>query len=215
MSRLFLALLVSASVLTPFTAQAFGLPGVPGLGSKSSDSGSADLAGAQDQLVKQYVAGNKNVMLGNAYMLEAVGLKVDAATLRQGGENLGEGATKSNLSDSDKATSDASQKFSAKLKDTTALDADSKKKFAEGLVSMAAGMAKYVGMKNSFDSFTSGLKTASPMMLPKLQSGAYIVSSLPSNVTNLGSTLKNAIEFAKSHDIEVPSDVTAALNSKF
>jgi hypothetical protein len=49
------------------------------------------------------------------------------------------------------------------------------------------------------------------MMLPKLQSGAYIVGQLPSGLSNLGTSLKNANAFAKSNDIPVPPDATKAM----
>lgn len=213
MSRLLAALLISAAVITPLTANAFGL-GLPSIGGQSSTNGStADLGSAQDQLVKQYVEAGKSVLVGNANIADALGLKDEAATLRATSDNMKEGATKGNLSDADKASSDSAKKIAEVLKNPVQLDVDAKKKYAAGLLAMAQGFAKYIGMKSSFEAFQNSLTSASPMMLPKLQSGAYIVTSLPSNVKNLGSALNNAVAFAKSHDIEFPKDVTAALNS--
>lgn len=215
MSRIAISLIVSVLAVTPLAAMAqFKMPSLPGVGATSAGGG--DLGGAQDQLVHQYVDADKTIMLANAHMADAVGLKDDAAKLRASSDSLGDGATRGNLADSDKAISDANEKFSKRLSDNTVvLDADAKKKYTAGLVTMASGVIKYVGMKGPFQSFAGNLKTASPMMLPKLQSGAYIVSSLPSNAKNLTAALSSATEFAKSHDIEVPKDVTKAMGAAF
>ena len=49
------------------------------------------------------------------------------------------------------------------------------------------------------------------MVLPKLQSGAYIVGQLPNGISNVATSVKNASAFAKSNDIPVPPDATQAL----
>lgn len=211
MSRLLAAILISAATITPLTAQAFGFPSVPGMGGQSGDAGSADLSGAQDQLVKLYVSAGKSVLDGNAKMLGALNLKTDASIARAQSEALTDGATKGAISDADKANSNANSAIAAGLKNTDKMDGPAKAEFAAGILSLAQGLAKYVGMSSSFDSFQKGLSSASPMMLPKLQSGAYIVSSLPSNIKNLSSALNNAILYAKSHGIAVPADATAKM----
>jgi hypothetical protein len=211
MSRLLVALLLSAVTLSPITANAFDLK-VPEIGSKSGSSGSTDLSGSQTQLVKEYVSANKSVLDGNSKMAEAVGLKNEAAAARVAGDSLTEGATKSSLSDADKASSDTSKAVSTALKTTGTLDAPSKAKFADGMLSLSQGLAKYVGMKGSLTSFTSGLKSVSPTVLPTLQTGSYIASSAPTNIKNLSSALSNAIAFAKSNDIVVPADATDVLS---
>jgi hypothetical protein len=212
MSRLLAAILISAATITPLTAQAFGFPAVPGLGGQSNSAGSADMSGAQDQLVKQYVSAGKSVLDGNAKMAEAVGLKDSAAAARAAGDTLTEGATKGALSDANKVSSDTNAATAEALKQAGSLDAPAKAKFAAGILSLAQGLGKYVGMTGSLDSFQKGLSSASPMMLPKLQGGAYIVSSLPSNIQNLSGALKYAVAYAKSHDIAVPKDATDAMS---
>lgn len=204
MSRLLAAILVSAAIFTPLSAQAFGLGDVPGMGAKSDNAGSTDLSGAQDQLVKQYVSAAQSVLEGDAKMADALGLTTNAASNRAASATLTEGATKGALSDANKTASENSNATAEALKHTENMDAPAKAKFAAGISSLAQGLVKYVGMKSSFDSFASGLSSASPMMLPKLQSGAYIVSSLPSNLKTLSSSLKNALAYANAHDIKVP-----------
>lgn len=211
MSRLLLSLLLSASLITPIASNAFGLKDMKELGSKTSTAGSTDMSGAQTQLVQQYVAAGKSVLDGNSKMAEAVGLKKEAAAAKIAGDSLSEGSTKSAISDADKTSSDTSVAVSAALKNTASLDAPSKAKFADGILSLAQGLAKYVGMTSAVGSFTSGLTSVSPTMLPTLQSGAYIASSAPSSIKSLSSALSNAVSYAKSHDIAVPKDATDVL----
>ena len=68
-------------------------------------------------------------------------------------------------------------------------------------------------LKGPAESFSTGLKSASPLMLPKLQAGAYVVTQLPTGLSNLGTSMKNASAFAKSNDIPVPPDATKAMAS--
>ncbi|MNR88986.1 hypothetical protein D3C72_199400 [compost metagenome] len=208
MSRLFVTIAVAASLSVAFSAHAFGLGDVPGLGKKSATSGSTDLVGSQDLMVKQYVSAGKSVLDGNAKMADAVGLATEAAAARAAADALSDGATKGALGDSEKTTSDTSIAIANKLKNTEKLDGPAKEKFAAGLLSLAQGLGKYVGMKGPVTSFQSGLSSASPMMLPKLQSGAYILTSFPTSVSNLATSLKNAVSYAQSHDIPVPKDAT-------
>lgn len=211
MSRLFAAILISAATISPFAAHAFGIPGIPGTGGKSDNAGTPDLSGAQDQLVKQYVAAGKSVLDGNSKMADAVGLVKEAAAARAAGDALTDGATKGALSDADKTNSETNDAVAAALKNTDKLDGPAKEKFAAGILSLAQGLGKYIGMTSTFASFQKSLSSASPMMLPKLQSGAYIATSLPASVKNLSAALSNAISYAKSHDITVPKDATDAL----
>jgi hypothetical protein len=211
MSRLLAAILISAATITPLSAQAFGIPAIPGIGGASNNTGSTDLSGAQDQLVNQYISAGKSVLDGNTKMAEAVGLMDKAAASRAAGDTLTEGATKGALSEADKTSSDTSDAVAAALKNTDKMDGPAKEKFATGILSLAQGLVKYVGMKGSFDSFQRSLSSASPMMLTKLQSGAYIVTSFPSSVKHLSAALGNAVSYAKSHDISVPKDATDVL----
>jgi len=209
MSRLLASLLISIVAIAPAVAQI----SIPGFGNKSSTAAPADLPGAQDQLVNLYAAAGKNVLTGNAKMADAVGLKDKAAAARAAGDALGDGATKGALNDADKATSDTNAAIAEKLKNTDKMDAPAKQQYAAGIVSLAQGLVKYTAMKGSFTSFQKSLSSASPMLLPKLQTGAYIVSSFPSSLTNLSSALSNAVAFAKTHDIPVPKDATDALGN--
>ncbi len=187
------------------------IPSFGGLGSKLAGGG--DLAGQQTNLVKSYAAGGKAVLSSQSKLLEALGLKDQAATAQATANALGDGATAQNLQDANKVQSDSSTALSDALKNQNAtLDAQSKQTYTQGLVLLASGLIKYTGMKQDVAGFSKGL--AGPGALQagsKLQAGAYIVKTLPSSISNTSSTLSSAVSFAKSHGIEVPPDATAAL----
>ena len=211
MSRLLVTLMLSVSLISPISSSAFGLKDLKELGSSTVSSGSSDMSGAQTKLVQQYVSAGKSVLDGNSKMAEAVGLKIEAAAAKAASDSLSEGSTKSALSDADKTTSETSTAVSAALKNTATLDAPSKAKFADGILSLAQGLAKYAGMSSAISSFSSSLTSVSPTMLPTLQSGVYIASSAPSSIKSLSSALSNAVSYANSHDIAVPKDATDVL----
>lgn len=187
------------------------IPSFGGLGSKLG--GGSDLSGQQTNLVKSYAAGGKDVLSSQSKLLEALGLKDQAATAQATANALGDGATAQNLQDANKVQSDSSTALSDALKNQNAtLDAQSKQTYTQGLVLLAFGLVKYTAMRQDVAGFSKGL--AGPGALQagsKLQAGAYIVKTLPSSISNTSSTLSSAVSFAKSHGIEVPPDATAAL----
>lgn len=187
-------------------------------GDKKSDSkaeskpaAGGDVLAQQDALIKGYVGADKTILKGQAAMAEALGLKERAATLAATADALGNGATKGNLEEADKALSDANEEMVAKMKSNPELDKRAKAKYAEGLKLTGKGVQSYLGLKKNFDAFKDALQTASPTVLPKLDGGSYIVRSFPSNSKNLVQTVSTASEFAKSQRIAVPKEATSVL----
>ena len=196
------------------SAQLPSLKNLPGLGSLPIPGNTADagaVAGQNDALVRGYVGANKDVLLANALMAEALGLKDQAATARATAEALTEGATRGNLEDSNKAVSASTTAVAEAIAKSPQLDAQSKATYQSGLAKLAQGVIRYVKLRKPAQDFSAGLKGASPVMIPKLQSGIYIVSQLPGGISNLATSLQNATAFAKSNDIPVPPDATEAL----
>jgi hypothetical protein len=181
------------------------LPSLPGFGSKSA--GGPDLVASQTGLVTSYVGASKDVLTSQAKMLAALGLKAQAES-----DSLSAGATAGNIKDEEAVQSDESKALAEALKAPVGtLDAESKKTYTQGLVFLASGLVKYSGMSKDVDAFRSGLSGASLLQTPKLQTGAYIVKSVPGNLQNLTETMKNAVAFAHSHGIEVPPEATAVI----
>ena len=179
------------------------IPSMSGFGQKSA--GGPDLSASQTGLVHSYVAANKDVLYSQSKLLEALGLKDQAAIAQATADSLGDGATKGNLADADKVQSNDSAALQAAVKAPIGtLDAQSKQTYTQGLVLLASGLVKYTGMRQDATAFGNGLSGASVLQVPKLQAGAYIVKSLPGSTVNLTETLKTAVAFANSHGIEVP-----------
>jgi len=190
------------------------LPSFGGLGPKHPVANAGgDLSGQQTSLVRSYVAGGKNVLFSQSKLLEALGLKDQAATAQATANSLSEGATTQNLQDADKVQSANSTALADALKNQNApLDAQSKQTYTQGLALLAAGLIKYAGMRQDITGFSKGLAGPGAVQaVKKLQSGVFIITTLPSSISNTISTLNSALSFAKSHGIEVPPDATAAL----
>jgi hypothetical protein len=190
------------------------LPSFGGLGSKlPGGNAGGNLSGQQTSHVRSYVAGGKNVLLSQSKLLEALGLKDQAATAQATANSLSEGATTQSLEDADKAQSANSTALADALKNQNAtLDAQSKQTYTQGLALLATGLVKYTGMRQDVAGFSKGLAGPGAVQAgTKLQSGVFIIKTLPSSISNTTSTLNSAVSFAKSHGIEVPPDATAAL----
>ena len=85
--------------------------------------GGNKLSGAQDQLVAQYVAADKDVLDANGKMDEALGLKDQAAQARAELAALNSGATLDNLKAADAAKSDNQAATDAAFKNPPEMDA--------------------------------------------------------------------------------------------
>lgn len=210
MKKLFTIAVTTVALAAPSlcVAQLGNLLG--GLGGTKSSSGNAgaDLGAQQDSLVRNYVAAGKDVLTANSHFAEALGIKAQAVNAAATSDSL----SAKDIEAQDKAISANAAAVSDAMKaGATLKDAESKAKYAKGLVSLVSGVVKYKNMTNDAQGFSSGLSGASLMMLPKLQSGVYIVKSLPGNVSNLSNSLKSAIDFAKSNGVEIPADATSLL----
>jgi len=204
--------LAAALICLPLAAMAQlpSLKSLPGLGGAAAATG-GDATGQNDALVRGYVAANKDVLLANSQMAEALGLKDAAAASKATADALTDGATKGNLEDSNKAVSASTDAVAAEMAKGPKLDAAAKKKFESGQAQLGRGLLKYIELRVPAQNFSASLKTASPLMIPKLQAGAYIVGQLPTAVSNVGTSVKSAAAFSKSNDIPVPADATKAM----
>jgi hypothetical protein len=178
----------------------------------NSSSGGSDAGSSQDALVNAYVAANKQVLIAQSKMASALGASEAAALAKAEAESLSSGATKDNLSKADSVQSDVSKAISERQQAKgTKMDEASKKEYAAGLATLGQGVSQYVGLSARLPAFQNALTSASPLMIAKLSAGAYILKSFPNNSVNLKNTLVQAVSYAKSNDIPVPKDATAAL----
>lgn len=189
-------------------AQFGGMPSLGGLMGGKQASPSADLGAQQGQLVSTYVAAGKDVLTANRYLAEALGIKAQSINAAATSDSI----SAKDIEEQDKAISADASAVSEVLKSGATLkDAESKAKYAQGLLSLAGGLKKYISMRQDAQGFASGLSSVSPLELVKLQSAVYIAKSLPTTLTNLTSVLGSAVEFAKSNGVEIPKDATSLL----
>lgn len=212
-------LLTSATVILivtvcPLTAMAqFG--GLPSFGGSKAAGPAADLGGQQTTLVRNFIGANVDVLKANAKMSEALGLKDKAADADAVAQQLTSGATadRDNATKAATAVGDTSGAISAKLAEKPVLDAAAKVTFAAGLASLGSGVVKYAGLGRDVSSMANNMSGVSPLQLASLGAAVYVVKNFPTSATEVTKALKNAVDFAKSNDIEVPADATKALAS--
>ena len=186
------------------SAYSFGLPAIPGV---AAATGGGAGSVSSDTIVKKYVGGTKSVLSADSNMLAALGLKDQADKAALQAKNLTEGATSSALEDSAKVQTDNSKAIEAKLTgEKVVMDAASKKQFGQGMIDLASGITQYVGMTADLKGFKPDVTSIGG----SAGSAFYIAKNLPSSISALGSSLKRAIDFAKSNDIEIPKEATNA-----
>lgn len=209
MKKLCITTITAAALVTPSLGMAqFNISNVLGGGTSANSNAGVDLGAQQDALTRNYVAAGNDVMNANRLFAEALGIQAQAV----GAAATSDAVSAKEIEAQDKAISaDAAAIAEAMKSGATLKDAESKVKFGKGLVSLAQAMLKYKGMGKDVESFSSGLSGASPLMLPKLQSGAYVIKTLPTSVSNLSTSLKSAIDFARSNGVEIPADATSLL----
>jgi hypothetical protein len=205
------AIIAAAALLTlPLSsmAQLNFLKAIPNV---LGGQGSADSSGQSTSLVSGFVSANKEVLMANSLMAEALGLKDEAATLKATSDALTDGATQGNLEDASKAVSTSTDAVAAAMAKQPKLDAASKAKYQSGVGRLGVGMLRYVALRGPAASFSSSIRSFNPLALTNLQSGVYVMTQLPTSISNLSTSLQNATAFAKSNDIPVPADATKAL----
>jgi hypothetical protein len=171
----------------------------------------ADPAAQGGSLVAGFVAANKEVLMANSLMADALGLKDEAAVLQATSDALTDGATQGNLEDASKAITSSTDAVAAAMAKQPKLSAASKQQYSRGIGRLGLGLLRYSKLKGAAANFSSGMSSLNPFALAGLQSGVYVMTQLPSSITNLVTSLQNATAFAKSNAIPVPADATQAL----
>ena len=163
------------------------------LGGKSSSSSSV----SADDIVKKYVDGSKDVMTADQAAKEELAAK-----------NLTEGATASGLEDAAKVQTESSKALAEKMSGKkVVLDANSKATYTKGLLHLAKGVMKYASLTSDIKGFSPSVTSVGTAA----NSALFITKSLPSSSSNLMSTLKNAVKFARENKIKVPKEATSLL----
>jgi hypothetical protein len=178
---------------------------------KSLGVGGSGASVSADQIVGKYVTGSQHVNKAEVKMLKAVGLKDQADLAELQAKNLTAGATSSALEEAAKVQTDSSKALEDAFKQAKVeMDAKSKKQFSDGMADLGRGIVQYAGMSGDMKNFSPN-----PTAIGAATTSAvYIVKNLPASLKSLGSTLKGAVDFAKTNNIPVPkeaADATALL----
>ena len=172
------------------------------LGGLLGGGGSSSGGPSPESVIKNYVEGAKAVLQAQGKLLLAMGKKQEAAATDLQAQNLTEGATKQNLEDSVKTQTENSKLIEENLKAKGAvLDAAAKVIYAQGLGYFGTGITKYIALTRDLKSF----KPSVTALGSAAQSAVYVAQTLPGNMSNFSSTLKNAIDFGKAQGVEIPS----------
>jgi hypothetical protein len=179
------------------------------MGSKPAGASTgADMGAQQDSLVRTYVAAGNNVLTANGHMSDALGIKAQSINAAASSDSF----SAKDIEAQDKVISADSAALAAALKSGATLkDEEAKAKYAQGLLSLAVGVKKYVDMSKEAQGFASSMSSVSPLQMSKLQSGVYVAKNLPGNVNNLTVVLKSAVDFARKNGVEVPKEATSII----
>jgi hypothetical protein len=215
------ALLASATVLASSASYAQLNLKQLGLGGGDSSSGNAAgaaSAGGVSQLLQNYVGANQQVLAGQSGLASAMGLSgaagqaQQAAGLLSGGtpsvsQLTQVGSTQQSLSQT------LTQAFASRSGSASSGPLD-KEAFSGGLESLGKGVSQYSSLQSSLGSvgqMSPASLLQSGINPQNAQAASYIAQSAPGQLQSLVSTLTQAVQFASSHGISVPSIATSAL----
>ncbi|KVV42710.1 hypothetical protein WK81_16390 [Burkholderia ubonensis] len=178
----------------------------------------APAQGALGQLLQAYVGANQQVLAGQSSLASAMGLTGAAGQAQQAASLLGGGGnvlTPAALSQMGGAQQSVSQALGQAFATGGAAHGPvDKQAFSNGLASLGQGLTQYSQLQSGL----GGLGSTNPAELlqaglnpQNAQAASYIAQSAPGQLQSLAATLSQAVQFATSQGISVPSVATSAL----
>jgi hypothetical protein len=207
-------LIVSSAANAQLNLQQFGIGGGNAQGNAAPGAASS---GGVSQLLQNYVGANQQVLAGQSSLASAMGLGSAAGQAQQAAGLLNGTPSASQLSQVGSTQQSLSQTltqaFASRSASTSAAPID-KQSFSDGLASLGKGVSQYSSMQSSLGSV--GQMNPSSLLQSGLnpqtaEAASYIAKSAPGQLQSLTSTLSQAVQFATSHGISVPSAASAAL----
>ncbi|WP_179402062.1 hypothetical protein [Burkholderia guangdongensis] len=173
--------------------------------------------GGMSQLLQSYVGANQQVLAGQSSLASAMGLTGAAGQAQQAASLLGGGnaltpAALSQMGGAQQSVSQAlGQAFASSGASRGPVD---KQAFSNGLASLGQGLTQYSQLQSGL----GALGSSSPASLlqaglnpQNMQAASYIAQSAPGQLQSLAATLSQAVRFASSQGISVPSSASSAL----
>ncbi|VWM19116.1 hypothetical protein [Burkholderia lata] len=161
----------------------------------------APAQGGVAQLLQAYVGANQQVLTGQSSLASAMGLTGAAGQAQQAASQLtgGDALTPAALSQMGGAQQSVSQALGQAFASGGATHGPiDKQAFSNGLASLGQGLTQYSQLQ-------SGLNPQN------MQAASYIAQSAPGQLQSLTTTLSQAVQFATSQGISVPSVASSAL----
>ncbi|AQH01613.1 hypothetical protein A9R05_22705 [Burkholderia sp. KK1] len=215
-----IALIAPAASYAQINLQQFGF------GSDKSEAAGANGAAqpsALSSLVQNYLGANQQVLSGQSSLASAMGMSSvasqaqSAAGLLQGasgGSGVPSASVLSQLGGTQQSVSQSlMQAFAGGS--TAPATATSKKTFTDGLASLGQGVKQYAGLQSDLGSVSNSMNMSSLLQAGSnpatAQAATYIAQSAPGQLQSLVQTLTQAVQYAKTNGISVPSIATSAL----
>lgn len=212
MKKILQALSISAAIVLTPNANALSLGGIGGaLGGGSKES--VDFGATEGEVVGLINTSLKNLSKAQVIMLDALGLKEDAAVAEKNANDLSKGEItgKDELADKIENSKALSEKIVAKLKKKEALSDDAKKKFTTGLLPYGKGVVSGIaGAKKAADAFQS--MSSNPMNLTKFGTLVYVGKEAPGLLSMFADATSAIKDFSSQQGIKT-DDLSAAEES--
>jgi hypothetical protein len=198
-----------------------------GIGGNRTDAANPAAGAAQpsalSSLVQNYLGANQQVLSGQSNLASAMGMSSVASQAQSASSLLsgasGAGSVNPNmLSQLGGAQQSVSQSLMQAFSggSTTPLTADSKQTFTQGLASLGQGVKKYAGLQSDLSSVKNSMNMGSLLQAGAnpgtAQTASYIAQSAPGQLQSLVQTLTQAVQYAKTNGISVPSVASSALS---
>lgn len=205
----------SLAVLTApaATGAQFKLPKL--LGQSSAQSNDAAVSG--DALVQTFVGSNKEVLLAQAFLAEAYGMKDKAALLRSESETISShGITSDQIAKAVDLSKSASEEIAARQSQQAQLSAEEKKLYVQSLPHFVKGVVGTRKLVDQAAHFTNGMKSSLAGGLgggmTKLKAGMAVAKATPSYSKSLFDAFRKTVMIGRKNDVKLPDDATAALS---
>ncbi|VXC01608.1 conserved exported hypothetical protein [Burkholderia sp. 8Y] len=197
-----------------------------GFGNKSESSGQSGDSAAQPSalgsLVQNYLGANQQVLSGQSSLASAMGMSSVASQAQSAAGMLssatsGGAPSTSMLSQLGGTQQSVSQSLMQAFanKSATPPTAASKQTFTDGLASLGQGVKQYAGLQSDLGAVKNTMNVSSLLQAGSnpatAQAATYIAQSAPGQLQSLVQTLTQAVQYAKTNGISVPSIATSAL----
>lgn len=199
--KIFLSVLVlvSSFIIASSAHSNFGLGSLTG----DDSEGGADFGAVEGEVVELMTTSLKNLTKSQAIMLDALGLKDEAAVAEQNAKDLESGSItgKDEMQTQIENSQSTNTLILETIKDQRELSEEAKKKFVTGLPPYGVGMASGIsGARKAADTLKQ--MKSNPMNLTKFSTLVYVGKEAPSLLSMFADTTSAIKDFATHNGVE-------------